>query len=260
MQIGLFGDSFCCENSGYIKNLENHYDAKIVSLGQSASSIWDLYLNQFKELKSHPDVCIFIWTSPGKIYHKKHRNLNRGSVWESKLTKIHPVWRAAKQYYDHLSDHAKEELEYISFLHYFDNVILSQLPGTTKIIHLWSFGKIERFSEEQFEPSTSKFYYRWTNGVEVRPALASVSLIASNLEEMAGVSNHLDGYWKNKIVFEIIKDAIDNYSNGKLIDNTTMISEHWDKYRGQVIKPRPLVKRIVSKILGTDNDDPFIYI
>jgi hypothetical protein len=262
MQIALFGDSFCCENSGYIAKLADHYKADIVSLGHAASSVWDLLLVQFKkyqEADKYPDVCIFIWTAPGKLYHRKHRNLNIGSVAESGQTKFHPVWRAAKEYYAHLSDAEKEDLEYCACLHYFDTVVLPSIPHTTKIVHLWSFGKIEKFSDTVFDPAIAQYYHTWQTGAEVRPPLACISLLDSCLEEMAGASNHLDTNAKNELVFDMIRQAIDTNND---VDRTSELAEQWIKHPPvkKVITIKTFIKNVIVLFKRNKTDDPFIYL
>lgn len=262
MDIAFFGDSFCCEKSGYIYKLEQHYKANIVSLGRSASSVWDLLLLQFKKFQDankYPDVCIFIWTAPGKLYHRKHRNLNRGSVAESLQTKFHPVWKAAQAYYTHLSDDEKEDIEYRACLQYFDTVILSKVPSTTKIIHLWSFGKISKFEESEFDPSTLEYYHKWTTGVEIKPALACISLLDSCLEEMAPASNHLDTNAKNELVFQMITEAIDT---GKSVDRTKTLIAQWAEHPPVKKKVTILnkIKTAIALINKDKTDDPFIYL
>ena len=262
MDIAFFGDSFCGENHGYIPKLASHYNATIVSLGKPASSVWDVLLVQFKkyqEADKYPDVCVFVWTSPGKIYHKKHRNLNKGSVAESNQTKFHPVWKAAKAYYDYLSDLEKEDAEYRAFLQYFDTVILPKVPHTTKIIHLWSFGKIEKFEDAVFDPAIANYYHTWQTGVEIKPALACISLLDSCLEEMAVATNHLDTNAKNELVFDMIKQAIDT---NKAVDRTATLAQQWKEHPPvkKLVTKRTLKERLSDLFKKDKTDDPFIYL
>ena len=94
------------------------------------------------------------------------------------------------------------------------------VPKTTKIIHLWSFGNSDGFDDDALSVTNLKYHYRWKHGVEIRPALTCVSLIDSNVKEMlaSNPSNHLDGEFKNNLVFKFVSDAIDNYNDGKLLD------------------------------------------
>lgn len=262
MQIAFFGDSFCCENSGYIAKLSTHFKADVVSLGHAASSVWDLLLIQFKkyrETNKYPDVCIFIWTAPGKLYHRKHRNLNLGSVSESGQTKFHPVWKAAKAYYEHLSDPEKEQEEYLAFMNYMDTVILPELPRTTSIIHLWSFGKIEKFTDEVFDPSIAQYYHTWKTGVEIRPPLACISLVDSSLEEMAVASNHLDSELKNELVYKLIVNAIEQNQSQ---DATANVATYWKDYppKKRKITFRTRIQNFIRLFKKDKTDDPFIYI
>jgi hypothetical protein len=262
MQIALFGDSFCCEKSGYIARLEEHYNAEIVSLGHSASSVYDVLLVQFKkyiDTGKYPDVCIFIWTGSGKLYHRKHRNLNKGSVAETLQRKFHPVWKSAQAYYDYLSDPEKEDVEYRAILHYIDTIILPNVPNTTKIVHLWSFGNINKFEESAFDPNTLTYHRTWQTGAELRPALASISLLDSCLEEMAVASNHLDTNAKNELVFDMIRQAIDT---GLSVDRTQELIKYWAEYplAKKPVTIKTIIKNTLKLFKKDKTDDPFIYI
>lgn len=213
MKIGFFGDSFCAEMHNphslikgyetYIKRLKKHYGAEIVSLGIGGSSYWDIVLEQFPKLeKNLPDVCIFCWTDNFRLYHKNIKNLTSGSLeklvvkdtrWSHLVN--YRIYLAGKKYFRHLHDNKKADMEYISCMYYFDNVVIPRHLDSTKIIHLWSFDR-----------ST---LYRWKHGVEVRPGINYVNRI-DNDHSMIG-ANHLGSEEKNTIVFEWLKTAIDNY-------------------------------------------------
>jgi hypothetical protein len=230
MQIGFFGDSFCCEVNGpatwfkyktYLAKIKKNYNAKIVSLGIGGSSAWDVLLNQlrpFLQKNKYPDICIFCWTDPHRLYHSVNRNITHGAAMQT--TSKDPIWISAQHYYKNLFEPTKNEIEYIALLQYIDNEILSKFPESTKIIHLWSFGKPDEFDDASFDVERLNYHYRWKHGVEIRPALTCVSLIDSNVKEMLTTNpvNHLDGEFRNQLVFKFISDAIDNYVDGKLLD------------------------------------------
>ena len=228
MKIGFFGDSFCAMNhiskdyeyTTYINKLENYYNADIVNLGVVGSSIYDLLLLQltpFIESDTVPDVCIFVWTNVTRLYNKDIRHLN--CLPEKYLYKIikteaqKNILDAARHYYLHLQDTDLDLFKAKAVLYYFDNEILKSLP-TTKIIHLWSFGEMDN--------GYTTYIHRWKTGVEIRPALIRVvspnGYLGNNFDP-----NHLSDDKKNEIVFEWIKEAIDNYENGKLIDESSTI-------------------------------------
>ena len=229
LTIGFFGDSYCCQKYGrllffekyktYIKKLEDYYSAKIVSLGRGTTGVQDLLLNQltpYIEKNSYPDICIFTWTNPGRLFHRTVRNITH-TVVDSKATD--DLHTAARMYYKHIYDRELIELEYVALMQYIDLNILSKFPKTTKIIHLWSFGKFEAWDDESFKPENLKYHYRWTTGVEIRPALVCVSLLDANLSKLHSDRrpNHIAGEVKNSLVFDNIKSAIDEFEDCKLI-------------------------------------------
>jgi hypothetical protein len=217
MKIGFFGDSFCSDltdrpdrNSGYetyINKLKKHYNAEIVNLGVAGSSIYDSILLQIKpfiDKNEHPDICIFVWTNYGRIFHRSVRNMMPGTLprllRDSKANKT-PIISAAIEYYAHLLDWELHEYQYKSALHYFDLNILSNFPKTTKVLHLWAF-------ENE---------YSWKNGTLVLiPNYKYLMALAADGRKVPSGDidpelNHLDGEHKNILVFETIKTAIDNY-------------------------------------------------
>jgi hypothetical protein len=219
MNIGYFGDSFCAERinghsllhryDSYMIKIENHYSCKTVHTGIGGSGVWDLIINQFNQLTTIPDVCVFFWSKPGRLFHRDVRKLSIGHVLQPKWYSYNPfkkpIYDAARGYYLHLQDHEKEQLEYLSAIEYFDRHTLSKLDA--KIIHVWSIDVAD---------------YRFLNGVEIRPSLYKLSLINSTPDAMDSDirCNHLDGDAKNSLVFNWLRDAIDNYQPGTLFDRS----------------------------------------
>jgi hypothetical protein len=209
MKIGFFGDSFCSEISSlqnigrydtYIKKIKNHYNAKIVSLGVNGSSYWDTILQQFEPFKQNlPDVCVFVWTEPNRLYHPTIRSINHGSAQSQKIkhglpgTTYYNTWKSAEQYYIYLHDMEKARLEHLAALYYFDKVILPQY--NSKFIHMWSFESA----------------YDWTTGVEIKSPLYSVIADKDQGFKFDLTPNHIPSNAKNKIVADWIINAIDNY-------------------------------------------------
>jgi hypothetical protein len=115
------------------------------------------------------------------------------------------VYDAARGYYLHLLDWEKEQLEYLSAIEYFDHHTLSKL--NSKIIHFWC---------------VDTGNHRFINGVEFHPALYNLSLINSTPDAMDSDPrcNHLEGDAKNELVFSWIKDVVDNYQSGTLVDKS----------------------------------------
>lgn len=244
--IGFFGDSFAAEESNlhswwnkyepYTTKLAKHFDAKIVNLGHGGSSIWDALLIQLDPLiKSNkvPDICVFVWTNPGRLFHKEVRRINHADALHPKIHTYsifkHKIWAAAKEYYLHLYDHEQAELAHLAVMHYVDNVILPSLPKTTKVIHLWSSAQPKSWETQDFHPDKIAYPYKWKNGVEIRPALISLSLCDHDVSilQIDKRANHLDGETKNTMLADWIKYAVDNYQDGLLLDYTTDVAKLW---------------------------------
>jgi hypothetical protein len=225
--IGFFGDSFCSEKANhhslfygyktYINLLAKYYNAKIVNLGHGGTGVWDTLLIQLNPLidkNQVPDICVFVWTLPGRLFNRTVRRLNHSDTLHPKLHTYNPfkyrIWNAAKEFYNHLYDHEKEDIEYKAALRYIDQMVLSRLPITTKIVHLWSCGSTVHWSNDAVK--TAIYPYTWIHGSEIRPSLLSLSLQDADISilQTDHRCNHLDGDFKNNIVFENIKTAIDH--------------------------------------------------
>lgn len=232
--IGFFGDSFaqCVKNlhseeyeyTTYIARLIDYYKLDLVHLGQPGSSVWDAYLNQLKpfiDKNEIPDICVFAWTQPNRMFHKKIRNINAWTSIHEAHTTNNELWTAAKGYYEHLWDADQRDLEYKSFLYYLDNVVFSQFPKHVKIIHLWSFGNVENFNTDYFAPKKLWYSHTWSHGVEIRPALMNIvfeNVTIDDWENRGLYPNHLNGTNKNNEVFRWVRQAIENYSDGLLLN------------------------------------------
>lgn len=233
MRIGFFGDSFCQEISNmhtqtngyqtYIKKIKKYYNADIVHLGRGGSSIWDVIINQFPPfIKNLPDVCIFVWTDHGRLYHPKIHNLGPWNAIDKKksISEFHysdlfhkKEKAAASEFYKFLYDDKKAEHEARSALYYFDRTTLTELENKTKIIHLWSFGKYNNTNKE------TEYIYKFTTGVECHPPMKSFAML--NKPEKYNYSldaNHIHGNENNNILADLIISAINNYTTGNLID------------------------------------------
>lgn len=237
--IGFFGDSFCAEISNhhsilynyesYIKKLEKHYNIKIVNLGIGGSSVWDtllLQLDPFIKSNTIPDICVFVWTTNGRLFHRKIRKLS--STYSVKDIPQSNIYNATKMYYDYLIDWEKDQIEWEAALRYIDQVVLTKIPQKIKIIHLWTSGKPVKWTKEGF--LSSIYPYVFQRGSEIRPNLTVVSLYDKEISILKNDQrcNHLDGNTKNSIVFNWIKTAIDN--SDKLWDYNNEISNPESKF------------------------------
>ena len=258
--IGFFGDSFAehIKNDHSIKNnyrtyietVLDHYGAEIKNIGMGGSSIWDLYLTQLKPLidsDTVPDVCVFVWTIPQRLFHRTCRSIHLSAALagynpkkEEWFTKEYPgvpnwfskdIWDAAQQYFIHFYDPEKAELEYISFLQYLDNNVFPELSKKTKIVHCWSFANPRNWELSGFHPTRLSYHYRWKHGVEIRPALISLSVCDDGrtffFPMIDDRANHIDGTLRNGILSDWLIDAIDNYQSGSLLDHSHDIVSRW---------------------------------
>ena len=242
MKIGFFGDSFCevltdlhswhNKYTPYLKQIKHHYDAEIVHLGVGGSSIWDVIIKQFPPFQDNlPDVCVFCWTDPSRIYHPIVRNMGHWLTQKKNWKDINPrgLWnykeyRAAREYFNHLYDHDKNIHECISAFYYFDREVLRSIQHKTKIIHLWSFG-IPGHSKNNnpYYPSNITYIYDWLTGTEIRPSLNCFSVIGKDVPyENDLAANHLGSVLNNKLVSDLIIEAIDTHANGQLLIKDAM--------------------------------------
>jgi hypothetical protein len=255
--IGFFGDSFCELESNkhsidngyktYIQQLKEYYNLEIVNMGMGGSSVWDVVINQLGTLIKNnkvPDVCVFSWTHSGKLFHRKSRSLHYASVFHGNndakfewFAKEYPdagynffdkeVYATAKQYFIHLYDQEKSDIEHLALMQYIDNNILNTLTNT-KIVHLWSFGSHNFNLENGWHPDNIKYPYVWKNGATILPALMSLSMINYPWPTQPAIDdrpNHIEGD-KNNTVFEWIKYAIET---GETKDYSSDIIKRWNE-------------------------------
>ncbi len=235
MKIGFFGDSFCMEESNfhswgkgyetYIRKLKKHYEAEIVCLGHGGSSVWDVILNQFPQHQDNlPDVSIFCWTDCHRLFNTKIRNIG---LWvldpvhrkDPVVNAIHwfnrKTYDAAREYYTHIHDEEKAIREMQAAWYHFDTTVLKPLESKTKIIHMWSFGNIQkRNTDRSVDPENVTYDYRWSSGMEIRPSLSCFRHEGPKFHHAA---NHIGTDESNSKVADVIINAIDNYESGKLV-------------------------------------------
>ena len=211
--IGFFGDSYCAVDAGWIRSIADHYSAKITHLGKPGSSIPDLILNQWNKevLRGRtPDIAVFVWTTDSRLYHSTQRSITPEKALSTRVKDNNrELWEAAKQYYMYLYDAEYMALNAASLTCHFDRMVLPLLPNT-KIVHLWAFGQPIP-GRRNYLPEGIAYPYTFTTGVEVRPALVTVSQQGLTEAQM-GVDlspNHMETEAKNQIVFDMVREAID---------------------------------------------------
>jgi hypothetical protein len=245
MKIGFFGDSFVHEMSNphswyhnydtFIKLIKQHYDAEIVNLGVGGSSYWDAMLKQFPKFESNlPDVCIFCWTDPSRVYHPKVRNIGSWLTMKQDWKDLsvnqlmyRKEYNAGKEYFTHLYDHEKGQREAVASFYHFDREVLAPLQDRTKIIHLWSYGSPTEWQQEDpYYPSNIHYIYRWQTGTEIRPSLKCFSPIGRDTLDDNFAANHLGSKLNNTLVANIVIEAVDNHANGQLLIKDAMWEQH----------------------------------
>ena len=97
----------------------------------------------------------------------------------------------------------------------------------TKIIHLWSYGMPGNSSpHDPYIPSNVDYLYRWQTGIEIRPSLKCFSSIGSPTLNDDMSANHLGTKLNNKLVADMIIEAIDNHANGQILVKDAMWEQH----------------------------------
>ena len=156
--IGFFGDSFCAgrEPESWCVLLADRLDARITHWGEPGRSIWSVFLkiqSFIKKGKPLPDICIFCYTEPYRLYHKE--------IILSANTEPTPgikpiVYETLDNYWKYLHSYDKDELCYEYALKHFDKEILPTL--NRDIIQMWSFHPFETAGKDAgIKLTTGKF-------------------------------------------------------------------------------------------------------
>ena len=116
--IGYFGDSFCVskKRDSWCVLLAQKLDLEIVHWGTGGASIWNTML-EFNNTTAKPDVIIFCWTNPNRLYHPT-LPLTPNAV---PIPAEDPqVFAAAESYYKYLQNDEKDKLASRYALQWFD--------------------------------------------------------------------------------------------------------------------------------------------
>ena len=231
IKLGLYGDSFVEtwpeEKKKYLNKehysltswptlIAKKFDLEIVHSGKGGTSYWDIPINQFS-LSNVPDILIFCWTSSARLYNKQGIQLHPdpGKIWWQKGDVKNEYVEASKQYYKYIHDTEKEILEYQSCLHWFDNCILDKIPTDRKILHLWSFGH----NKDNYHPNNIKYLHTWENGLEIRPACMSISLMdGCSVDQVDPFENHMNTQEKHNLMADFISHSLESYDINTLND------------------------------------------
>ena len=141
--IGFFGDSFCASNQpeSWCNILQQRLGCdRIQHFGEPGRSIWSVFF-KFNELirkNRVPDISIFCWTEPYRLYHPE---LVLSANTEP-LEGVDPaVYKTLDNFWKHLHSYDKDEMAYEYALRHYDQNILSQIQS--QIIQTWSFRPFE---------------------------------------------------------------------------------------------------------------------
>ena len=156
--IGFFGDSFCASNQpeSWCNILQEKLGAdKIRWFGQPGKSIWSVFFryNDLIRRGAVPDISIFCWTVPYRLYHP---DLILSANTEP-LEGVDPnVYKTLDNYWKYLHSYDKDEMAYEYALRYFDQNILSKVDS--EIVQMWSFRPFETAGKDaDIRLTTGKF-------------------------------------------------------------------------------------------------------
>jgi len=185
--IGFFGDSFCAstDNNSWTELLANKLNATIVNRGKNGSSIWTAILDfdKCRNSNSIPDVNIFCWTNPQRLYHPT-KATNMGTMLKEKSS----LADAVRKYYAYLYFKDKEILNYKFTLEYFENFILKNIKDK-KIYQIFSLNP-----KDCNTPSLEvDLNYNFINEF----SLLQFSEYPSEYTR----EHHIDNNWNSKILF-----------------------------------------------------------
>ena len=156
--IGFFGDSFCASNQpeSWCNILQQKLGAsRIQWFGEPGLSIWSTMF-KFNDLIAQnrvPDISIFCWTEPYRLYHPKHIL----SANTQPLEGADPnMYKALDEYWIHLHSYDKDEMAYEYALKHYDQNILSEV--NSEIVQMWSFKPFETADKDaNIELTTGTF-------------------------------------------------------------------------------------------------------
>ena len=136
--IGFFGDSFCASNQpeSWCNILQQKLDCKRIRwFGNPGKSIWSVFFQFNKLIKQNkvPDISIFCWTEPHRLYHPELIL----SIGTEPLEGVEPnIYKTLDNYWKYLHSTEKSEMAYEYALKYYDHNIVGG--------NFFYMGKVER--------------------------------------------------------------------------------------------------------------------
>ena len=141
--IGFSGDSFCASNQpeSWCNILQEKLGAaRIRWFGSPGRSIWSVFFLYNKLIRSNmvPDISIFCWTEPYRLYHP---NLILSANTQP-LEGVDPnIYKTLDNYWKYLHNYDKDEMAYEYAIKHYDQEVLSKVKSD--IVQMWSFKPFE---------------------------------------------------------------------------------------------------------------------
>ena len=194
--IGFFGDSFCASNKS--ESWCNILQKKLGCsrprwFGNPGKSIWSVFFQFNKLIKQNkvPDISVFCWTEPYRLYHPK---LILSANTEPLEGVDSNVYKTLDNYWKYLHSTEKSEMSYEYALKYYDQNILSKVDK--QIVQMWSF--------KPFETEDKDAGIKLITGTFIDESMFAFSKTAGEKDGWGiGTINHMtkeqNQQWANKV-------------------------------------------------------------
>lgn len=183
--IGFFGDSFCASNQpeSWCNILQQKLGARRIRwFGEPGRSVWNTMIkfNKLIENNQVPDISIFCWTEPYRLYHPQLVLTANTEPLEG----VDPnVYKALDDYWKYLHSYDKDHLAYEYAIKYYDQNVLSKVDSD--IVQMWSF--------KPFETAGKDAKIKLSTGVFIEESLMSFSKQNKDSNwRMGGIVNECD--------------------------------------------------------------------
>lgn len=198
--IGFFGDSFCASNQpeSWCNILQQKLGAERIRwFGNPGRSIWSVFFqyNKLIEQNQVPDISLFCWTEPYRLYHPTHIL----SANTQPVDGVDPkIYKALDEYWVHLHNYDKDEMAYEYALKHYDKNILSKVKSD--IVQMWSF--------RPFETANKHAGIKLTTGTFIDESMFAFSKSAGEKDGWGvGTINHMtveqNQQWADKVYKEL---------------------------------------------------------
>ena len=134
-----------------------------------------------------PDISIFCWTEPYRLYHP---DLILSANTIPKEGSDPKVYQALEDYWKYLHNYDKDELAYEYAIKYFDQNILSKI--NKQIVQMWSF--------RPFETAKKDAGIKLTTGVFIDESMFDFSKGKGSINHMTAEQNQ---QWADKVYEQV---------------------------------------------------------